>query len=567
MNTSMTKTWVLLLLITVMCGLTSCGGSSSSPADSNTAQVNLLLGDAPVDTLSSFSVTVTSISLTLLDDTATANLLGASQRVNLLDLVTRSALLQVADLPTGTYKGVRIEIDAASVSARDLVGAAVAVQVQSSVAIAAFASTLTVAPGDSAKLGVEIDVDESLSDNPGGGLIFVPTLFSGPRSGTDDSLDEIHGRVVSSDEGANRIAVELVDRETGTALGNINVELDTNASLFRDNGTLFSNSAEFFSAATTGKRIEASGVLRDGGILLANLVKLEEESHGVARIEGTITDIDLGTSQMTIRILEIERGVSLVQGVLAALGDPSEIVVGLGNAIVVIDEPTPRSGAFSDLRVGQKTKLKFSAFAAAPFPVRRIEINDERPEFEGAVSDTAGLPGTLVIRLEPHDPTVLSGAVASTSTDVTVQLSGDEPIFLKLPNENTVSTNALFVGVELRVRGTIGGSPSAPTIAADDLRIRPGRLDGTVTSVNENLNQVVIDVDSVGDPFVVGALNSPVVCGFAGNVAVERDATNVAELFALFDALQPGETLEVRLFGISDGSGGIIAHRIKAERK
>lgn len=556
--------------VAAVCVLAACGGggsgSGSSP-DSGVATVNVLLSDAPVDTLSAFNVTVTSIRLVLPDDTVTTNLLGASQHANLLDLVTRSALLQVSALPPDTYKGVSVEIDAASVSARDLSGADVAVQVQSSTATAIFASPLTVTAVSSTKLGVEIDVDESLTDNPGGGVIFSPAVVAGPRSGTDEALDEIHGRVASSDEATNRVVVNLVDRETGVALGELALELDTNASLFDDNGVLFLNPAAFFATVAAGDRIEAGGVLDDEGVFRANLVKLEQEDHGVARIEGRITNVDLGTSQMTIRILEIERGISLVQGVLTTVGDPAEIVVSLASAVVVIDEPAPRVGAFSDLRVGQKTKVKFSAFAAAPFPARRIEISDERPEFEGTVSDTAGLPGSFVVRLESHDPTVLSGAVASTSTDVTVQLSGNEVIFLKLGNESPVTTSALFAGVDVRVRGTLAGTPTVPTITADDVRIRPGRLDGSVSSVNPAASTFVIALDSVGDPFAVGVLNDPVICGFATAVMIERDAVSIAEFFALFDALQAGETLDVRVFGVSDGSGGIIAHRIRVEVK
>ena len=170
--------WVAAVCVLAACG----GGGGGSSPDSGVATVNVLLSDAPVDTLSAFNVTVTSIRLVLPDDTVTTNLLGASQHANLLDLVTRSALLQVSALPPDTYKGVSVEIDAASVSARDLSGAAVAVQVQSSTATAIFASPLTVTAVSSTKLGVEIDVDESLTDNPGGGVIFSPAVVAGPRS-------------------------------------------------------------------------------------------------------------------------------------------------------------------------------------------------------------------------------------------------------------------------------------------------------------------------------------------------------------------------------------------------
>ena len=106
-----------------------------------------------------------------------------------------------------------------------------------------------------------------------------------------------------------------------------------------------------------------------------------------------------------------------------------------------------------------------------------------------------------------------------------------------------------------------------PTITADDVRIRPGRLDGSVSSVNPAASTFVVALDSVGDPFGAGVLNDPVICGFATAVMIERDAVSIAEFFALFDALQAGETLDVRLFGVSDGSGGIIAHRIRVEVK
>ena len=394
-------------------------------------------------------------------------------------------------------------------------------------------------------------------------MLFEPEIEVERQAGEDEPLDELHGRLTAQDSGARQFTLRITDRDTGAALGSIVVAVDNNTGFFGDDASMLTEAA-FFVAAMVLDRVEAEGALRDDGVFLATTVKLEDESNGVGRIEGTIIDLDIPGLTMMLRIKEIEKGESVLGPVLIGLGNPGIIQVGLGGASVVVESPTPMAGMLSDLVVGQEVKVKFSAFVAAPFPARRIEIEDDRPEFEGRITDVSGLPSGLVIRLESHDPSVLSGRVDSTSTDVNVVLDGSERIFLKLSHEPTLAANSLLTGMRLRVRGTISGPSSGPSIDAAELRIRPGRIEGTVTIGNEGASTFTVAMFAVDKPFGGAALPDPVLCMLPGDARIEKDASTVAGFYAQLNNLPSGSTLEVRVFGIADGIGGLFAHEVEA---
>jgi hypothetical protein len=544
----------------LLCGCGGGGGGSSGSA----ASVSLLVGDAPTDSLSSFEMTLLDVTLTRDDGSTTGNLLASPRTVDLLALRVDSALLAVVPVPPGSYVGATLTFDPATIVARDKSGTPVALQVNGNLASGLFALPLAFERDDRVKLHFEFPLDDSLADDGSGGFVFTPELRPSRRSGSDDALDEIEGRLLSANAANSTLLVDLRSNDDSSSRGALTIAIDPTTVLIDDDGNLFANSAALFAFLLAGDRIEASGGLGDDGFLHATVLQVERDDHGesVARIRGTITAIDGGSSTLTLRLRSIESGASIVDPVLAALGDPAEIEVGFATAEIELRGADPRSGTSADLAVGQEVKVDFSAFATAPFPARSIEIEDEEPEIEGTIVGTGGLPSEFVIHLDGSDPAILDGRVASTSTDVFVGLDGSEKIFLDLSHAPTIPPTALATHLRVRVRGILTGTPSLPDLTASEVRVKPGRLRGLVTATAPAAFAFTVSVDSFDDPFGGASLPDPVVSHFADGAQVTGDATSIAGLFDLFDGLQPGESLEIELFGIADGLGGANAHEV-----
>jgi hypothetical protein len=251
--------------------------------------------------------------------------------------------------------------------------------------------------------------------------------------------------------------------------------------------------------------------------------------------------------------------------VLAALGNPSEIDVDYLGAEFKIRGDDPRSGSELDLAIGQTVKVDFRAFATSPFRAHEVEVEDEAAEFEGTITDVSSLPDSFIVHLEPHDPAVLAGLVASSSTDVVVFLDGSERLFLKLDGEPQIGAGALLTHLRVRVRGDLSGSASAPQIAASSGRVNPGRLRAIVTSANAATGLFTVDVSKFDDPFGGSALPDPLTLRMQSSADVSGDAQTTSEFFALFGGLGVGETLAVEVFGLADGLGGAAAFSVEAK--
>lgn len=104
--------------LTTLALLTACGGSGSSttatataPAPTGTAAI--ILTDAPSDQWSAVEVVVTKITLVDKADHTkeVVAFQGTSAKINLVDLDSVGELLATAQIPVGTYDGMRISID------------------------------------------------------------------------------------------------------------------------------------------------------------------------------------------------------------------------------------------------------------------------------------------------------------------------------------------------------------------------------------------------------------------------------------------------------------------------
>jgi len=122
-----TKLPTLLGIFTLLLLMPSCGGSGGN--GNNEGSLAFLVGDAPTDDLSSFSLEIDELRLRNLDGVLSDNLLSGPRTIDVLGLglADREALLGMNSIAAGNYESVYLKVDPLSFQARDLQGMEVSI--------------------------------------------------------------------------------------------------------------------------------------------------------------------------------------------------------------------------------------------------------------------------------------------------------------------------------------------------------------------------------------------------------------------------------------------------------
>jgi hypothetical protein len=552
--------------------LPACGGGGSVGASSQGfSNFDLLLTDAPANELLAFQATIAGVHLVQQGGGETANLLAGPLTLELLSLQNSSAWLVSQDLPAGTYTGVHLSFAPGSYSARRNDGSTVAIQAASDDFSVSFLAPLVLGTGSYRRALVDLDLANSLS-----GLLSAPPLDFTPMGlVTDDSghvespIDEIHGLVQSVSAAQSSLVLSaFVDDDSQIALGDVQVLVGPTTLLVQDGGAPFADSASFFAALTPGSSfLEVHGNLVDGSVQ-ATRIEVDDNSAGggsanLVRLKGLVLAMGPG-STFQVSIISVPQGSAIVS---AAFGGsiPGTLEVSYdGSTEFYLHEHQTTTSA--SLALGQKVDVKFATFDNAPYLAKRVEIDDESSENEGTVTDNSGLPASLVIHLDESSPALLSGQVASTSTNVTVEL-GSAPIALDTQGHPSLLAAEILEGLRVRAHGPLSGTASAPTISADELVVRPGVLrNALVNSVDAGPNASLTTYGgSIHDPFGAGVTDGPLNVLIASGCVFTGDATTRSAFLALAPNPPAGFTLELTIQGIGSGiPNEIRAHEIES---
>jgi hypothetical protein len=541
----------------------ACGGGGGGGGGATVA-TDLLIKDATVDGLLSFTVKVQSLQLV---DSATgaltADVLDEDVAIELIGAGAAPRWVSRAQLPVGAYRGVQAGLDVSATVARNLSGALVAVTPTAASFTTNFATPLTVAAGSAGsfpQIVLDIDLAASLTgDAATPPIVFTPVgiLTAQATGALPIGIDEVEG-VVRAVNGATDFVVDaFADDDRVVALGRIKVTPSPTALLVDPNGQTYASAAAFFAALTPDlASVEVHGSLVNGGIL-ASRIEVEHAAGGVAyvvKLEGVALDVDTAANTFDLVVVEVEKGAVVANPLLASLGNTIACDYDAA-ARFLLDEnvPTTEAGFVS----GQRIKAKFAVFAGAPFRAVVVEIEGQ-PEFEGVITNVAGLPNSLVMRLEPGNA-ALGGSVASTTTDVTVDLSGST-LRLDTAGAPALATAQLKVGQRLEVRGAISGPNTAPTIAASRTEVHAGRASGVVTSVSPGTGQFTFTIASVDDPFGGTVTAGPATATVNASCVFGDEADDAASFYALFANLGAGQSLEVEVHGL----GLSLANHVEA---
>lgn len=543
------------------------GGGASAPA-----ATDVLIQDAPADELLSFSAVATELRLRDDQGGDTANLLPAALPLELIGLADVPAWLARMDVPPATYRSVVVRFQPGSAAAVDRNGNAVAVNQLGNELVADLPAPQALG-GSYGRLVVDLDLALSLSgDVATPPLDFVPQGTTSTLGGAGGaSIDEIRGVVTSFSQAGSSLVIDaFADDDLSVALGPVTVSVSPTTVLVRDDGGLFGSVAAFFGVLQANATLlEVHGLLSSAGTVQAQRIEVEDQSGGAGsanrvKIEGLIADLDPVAQTLELLIREIEKGASIAGPVLAGLGNPSSITVSWdAMTVFFLEDHMPTSA--SSLAFGQEIKAKFPLFVNEPFRASQIEIEDFDPEVEGRVTDVSGLPGSFVMRAFGNEPAVTSGAIASSTTDVVVDLTGST-LFLDTENDPALQPSQILAGLKVEVRGPISGPPSAPTIAASRTKIHAGRFDGLVAAISPGTHSFDATVTDLDDPFGNNVTSPPFHVVIAPGAVFDDEASSEASFYALFNGLQGGETLEVRVEGIGSGvANEVLAYEIEAE--
>ncbi len=547
--------------------LSACGGGGGG-GGSSAAGADVFATDATVDGLLGFRIELESLRLRRTDATLTADLLSDPVTVEFLELEERLRWLVRGTLPAGTYDAAVVDFTPSSASAVAEDGSPVAVLAATDRWVAPFDAPLVVS-GAYQRLELDLRLDDSLQgDASSGSIDFSPLGVSSGSSGSSAAtIDEVQGTLVSLDAAQDRLVLDaLVDDDPPLALGELTVDVPATALLLAEDGSAFASRAAFYASLVAGAtRLEVHGRVGAGGRVDATRIEVEDALGGggplAVEIEGVVAAIDAGNG-FTLVIREVEKGRAIAGPVLAGLGNPGsiEIAYDAGTVFVLHDDASgDRLTTDASLAVGQRVDVSFETFLSEPFPARRVEIRDEGADIEGVVTDVSGLPASFVMHVDGDEPAVTSGAVASSATDVQVDAS-QSAFRLQVHEKPALAAEDLLVGLRIEVRGALSGAPSAPTLAATLVKVKPGRLDdATVTGVDAGAGTFTTSGGDVEDPFGGGIGPGPLVCTVPTGARFEGDASDLADLAALFAGLGAGETLEVRVEGLATGEPSTIA--------
>ena len=547
----------------------SGGGDDNGGGSSTTVSTDLLITDATVDGLLSFTVKVQSLRLVNSATGAlTPNVLEEDLAIELIGAGLAPRWVSRARLPVGTYSGVQATLeDTATPVALNLSGAPVAVTQVASTFTTNFAAPLTVVAGNFPQIVLDIDLSASLTgDVATPPIVFNPTgiVTTQANATLPIGIDEVEG-VVRSVNGTTDFVVDaFADDDRTVALGQITITPSPTALLLDDSGIAYANVGAFFAALTPNvANVEVHGSLVNGGIL-ATRIEVEDAGGGVAytvKLEGIAQNVDTTTNTFDLLVIEVEKGGSIANPLLSLLGNPIACDYDDATTLFLLDENVPTTE--TSLVSGQRIKAKFASFTGEPFRAVAVEVEGQ-PEFEGVITSIAGLPGSLVMNLLPGN-LALGGSVATTTTDVIVDLTGSS-LFLDTEGDPVLTTSQLKTGLRLEVRGAISGPNTAPTVVADRTKIHAGRARGFVTSISPNVNQFTFTIAQIEDSFGTSVTVGPATATIDAACYFDDEASNASEFYALFNGLQQGESLEVEVHGIGIvNPNEIQAYEIEAQ--
>jgi len=542
-------------LVLAACGGNSDGLAGGDPGSSAPpASGDFLLGDAAVDDLRSFVATVREVRLRRADGELTPDFLNGETRVEFLGLAGKLRWLAAASYESGEFREIVVGFAPHGYLARSIPGAPLPVQSTSDELVLRFPEPLPIEGGAFDQFLIDLDLERSLFENPDGpGLLFDPE-GSVRRAQEPTRVAGLLGLVQSRDTGTGELLVQFyTDQEGREPLVVEEVIVDDATLLVTELNHFVTGVPYYLTFMNPGVTIvRVDGTLLTDGRVLADCVAIETQNGVVGhqipvKMQGVVTATD-SFAVFELAIRDVTRGAVFAGPILDGLEDPFDVRVRTGFRTVF---------AFANQRVGPQlltpgidVEVEFNQFSSEPFNAYRVLLSEVEAPFEGTVLDVGGLPAFVLMLLDPDDPAIADGRLASEQTPVRVDLLTSQ-VFLSVPGQPVLQPAVLQPTQRIEVFGPLLPPSIAPSIPADRVQVLPGLYDGgVVISASPSDRTLRVGGGTLERSFGIHVTEPPLDVLVQIDATVRGAAHSVEELFLLFEGLQTGQELIVDVAGI-----------------
>ncbi len=365
---AMTKPWTMVLFGTIaalafLLLFTGCGSNSNTLTASNT---QLKIGDAPADSVISFEMTITSVSLTT-QGGSTVTAFSGSREIELAHLAATVEPLALANVPAGTYTKASIGYSGAEITYIPTTGTT---PVHKSIAASGTATITPASPvtiGPNANiLSIDMNLANSITFDASGNPTAVNPQFSisstmvASEAGEDEESGEVEDAVgtVSAAPANNQFTLNL--QTTGQS-ATFNVDANTE----------FSDGLTAFTDIKQGMLLRVDASTGTNGSFNAKKVELVEASG--SDVEGLVTSIT-GAPVTSFGVIAVD----------GAGSGMSATVIGTPVTVTVTNSTQFRANT-DHINLSGLSTLVFSGSANLA-PGQHVEIESAAPVSTGAAT-------------------------------------------------------------------------------------------------------------------------------------------------------------------------------------
>ena len=317
-----------LALLAVACWTAGCGSTSTTTSSTDTAGLNIFVGDSPACNILSYRTAVTNITLLAEGGGKNAhiysNIGGAYVYVNFAELQDMTTLLHSGTIPVGTFNQAQISFGTVQFAVFDPTR-----NPPSNLLPTNFSNTtktfniqppLTAVKGGVYGLRLDLDVRHSVGVDEQGNLTgdvppaitvstITPTLGEG-----FGRLQDMRGFVMSVTNGSNlsqfigTLNVQILSGSGGVPVVSVSITPDTQIDI---DGTSASATSKTVAAILGGSFVEVDGYVNSQGYLVARSVAVEDQENvsenrlgAIGHIASITTDAAGYATQFTLFVTD-----------------------------------------------------------------------------------------------------------------------------------------------------------------------------------------------------------------------------------------------------------------------
>lgn len=290
----------------------ACGGGdgpSGPPSQQQTGSVALAISDAPLESLSSFTIDITGATLHGTGSTQNAVVFPAAGgpstiSVDLLSVQAMSQLIAGAQIPAGTYSHIEIQIS--GVAALDSNAVIQNITTLSNTLTGHFVPQLTVTGSTNHTISLEVDLESSYFDMGGNNGLLTSALR------VEVTSNPVHahafpGVVVSADAQLDTFVCDLHGVGShGGAGGVVTVKCSgaTDFITLNPRAVVSGSVTPVSTQVSAGDRVVVKGALVSGAVLASSVMRVGTGAPASASysLHGTILATDTVAATMTFKV-------------------------------------------------------------------------------------------------------------------------------------------------------------------------------------------------------------------------------------------------------------------------